>query len=127
MFLGIFLGVVPLYGIQTGICLVVAHVLRLNKLTVIAAAQVSMPMFAPFLIGGSIAIGELLRFGTVRWPSAGDGAEALRWTEMFSGGAPDVVISCFLGSLVLGAILGGLGAAAAWAFAVRRSATTPTT
>jgi uncharacterized protein (DUF2062 family) len=119
VFVGVFLGVVPLYGIQTGIILVAAWLFRLNKLTVLAAGQISMPFFAPFLIAGSIAIGEWMRFGRVRLPTEEEGWAALEWTAIFSGGLPDIVVSCFLGSFVLGALLGAVAAGVVYAVAVR--------
>lgn len=124
VFVGVFLGVVPLYGIQTGICLLTAWVFRLNKLTVLAAAQVSNPFFAPFLLAGGVAVGEWMRFGTVRVPTWEEGAAAVDWTALFTGGLSDIVISCFLGSVVIGALLGG--ATAAVVYGVARRGTEPT-
>ncbi len=117
VFVGVFLGVVPLYGIQTALCIGVARLLRLNRLTVVAAAQVSLPMFAPFLLGASVAIGEWIRHGRPRWPA--DGMDAITWGERVLTGAPDLALSCFVGSLPLGAGLGALGAAIAYFVATR--------
>ena len=101
---GLFLGIVPLYGIQTGLVLFTAWAFRLNKLACLFAAQISMPWFAPFLIAIEIALGEWMRFGTLRWP--GSTPDTLPSITSWSD-APDVVISCLFGSLPLGIVLGG--------------------
>ncbi|MEZ4317045.1 MAG: DUF2062 domain-containing protein [Myxococcota bacterium] len=114
VFTGVFLGVVPLYGIQTAICLGVAWLFRLNKLTVIAAAQISLPIFAPFLIAAGIAIGEFVRFGTIRAPDLAEGRTFVENLWLLGGDVPDLFVSCFVGDTLLGLVLGVLGAAVAW-------------
>ncbi len=119
VFTGIFLGVVPLYGIQTLLCIAVAYLFRLNKLTVIAAAQISLPMFAPFLIAAGIVIGEFVRFGTVRAPDLSEGRTFLQEIWLFGGELPDLFLSCFIGDTILGFVLGVLGAAITYRVASR--------
>jgi len=120
VFTGIFLGVVPLYGVQTWICIAVAQLFRLNKLTVVASAQISLPMFAPFLVAAGIAIGEYLRFGTLRPLNIAEGRGFLADLWLLGGEVPDLFLSCFLGDTVLGLVLGGVGAAAAYGVASRK-------
>ncbi|MBX2800185.1 MAG: DUF2062 domain-containing protein [Myxococcales bacterium] len=102
VFVGINLGVWPVYGIQTVLCLAAASVLRLNKLTVILAAHISNPLFAPFLVAGGIVIGEWIRFGTLRSLSLEEARDFLSVLSIFAGEVPSLFVSCFVGSLVLG-------------------------
>lgn len=119
VFTGIFFGVVPLYGIQTLICIAVAWAFRLNKLTVVTAAQISLPIFAPFLIAAGIAIGDFVRFGTIRAPDVSQGRTFLEELWLFGGQFPDLFVSCFVGDTLLGLVLGAIGAAVAYAVASR--------
>ena len=122
VFTGIFLGVVPLYGIQTVLCIAVAVLFRLNKLTVLAAAQISLPMFAPFLIVGGIAIGEFVRFGRVRIPDLAEGQTFLEELWLFGGEVPDLFLSCLVGDTILGFVLGVLAAGITYRLASRSQA-----
>lgn len=119
VFTGLFLGVVPLYGIQTGLCLFVAWLFRLNKLTVIGAAQISFPIFAPFLVSAGIVIGEFVRFGELRPIDLEQAQSFLSGLALFSGKFPDLFLSCLIGDTILGAVLGILGAAVAYRVASR--------
>lgn len=120
VFTGIFLGVVPLYGIQTAICVAVAYLFKLNKVAVIGSAQISMPIFAPFLVAAGIVIGEFVRFGTVRAPDVSEGKTFLQELWLFGGELPDLFISCFIGDTILGLVLGAIGAVLAYSVAKRR-------
>lgn len=113
-FTGTFLGVVPLYGIQTGLCLFVAWLFRLNKLTVLSTAQISLPMFAPFLIGGGIVIGELVRFGRLKSFDLTEARDFITSLSLFRGQVPDLFISCLVGDVILGFVLGLIAAAIAY-------------
>lgn len=55
--LGIFFGIVPLWGYQMVAAVVVAHFLRLNKLLVLVASNISVPPMIPFILYGSFATG----------------------------------------------------------------------
>lgn len=122
VFVGLFLGVVPLYGVQTLICLAVAWLFRLNKLTVVAAAQISIPPFAPFLVAAGIVIGELVRFGEVRAPDLLEARGFLEGLFLLGGELPDLFLSCFVGDTLLGLALGAGGAGFAYYVASRRQA-----
>lgn len=119
VFVGLFLGVVPLYGIQTGIVLFVAWALRLNRLAVLAAAQISIPPVAPFLIAAGIAIGEYVRFGRFHPPDLGEAQGFVQGLWLLGGGVPDLFLSCLIGDTLLGLVIASLGAAAAWVVASR--------
>ncbi|KGO91296.1 DUF2062 domain-containing protein [Flavobacterium subsaxonicum] len=55
--LGVFIGIAPVWGLQTISVLFLAYVLRLNKLIAYAFSNVSIPPFIPFIIYASLQIG----------------------------------------------------------------------
>lgn len=109
--LGVFFGCLPIYGVHIFVCVAAARWLKLNQALMYAAANISNPFFAPFLISGQIAMGEWLRHGSVKPTSDVPLAEASFWTML--GQAPDLFLSCLLGSVVMGvglALVLGFGA-----------------
>ncbi|MES2643198.1 MAG: DUF2062 domain-containing protein [Myxococcota bacterium] len=100
---GVFLGSLPLYGIHIFVCIAVARWLKLNQALVYAAANISNPFFAPFLISAQIAVGEWMRHGNLR-AMGPELVEGTFWTMLKQ--APDLFVSCLLGSVVVGAGLG---------------------
>lgn len=58
--LGIFMGIIPLWGWQTVLAIGSAHFLKLNKVFTILAANISLPPFMPFIIFGSFYTGSLI-------------------------------------------------------------------
>ncbi len=58
--LGLFFGIVPIWGFQFALALVAAHFLKLNKVVVGLTAQISVPPMIPFILYGSIKTGELV-------------------------------------------------------------------
>ncbi len=63
---GIFVGCSPFFGLHLVLCLLVGLLLRLNKLIVYAAANISLPIFAPLLIFACLQAGSLLLTGSFR-------------------------------------------------------------
>lgn len=113
--IGLFIGALPLYGVHIGVCLVTARLLRLNEAVMYAAANISNPLFAPFLIAAEIEIGEYMRYGKVGGAvttaaSGGSFLDTLKTT-------PDLFISCCYGSVALGIVLGVVLGPLAWAIA----------
>lgn len=115
---GVFIGVLPIYGIHLGVCVLLARWLRLNTAVVYAAANISNPLFAPFLIAAEVWVGEYLRYGEV---------QALDWSrhehqtlwEMLRE-TPDILWSCTVGSIVIGVVLGPVLGGIAWGVARAR-------
>lgn len=116
VFVGVFIGCLPLYGLHLALCVATAGALRLNQALVYAAAHVSNPLIAPLLIAAEIVIGELLRYG--RLPPGPAELSGPAWEMVARGG--DLFLSCLLGSLVLGPALGALLGALAFRWARRR-------
>lgn len=55
--LGVFIGIAPLWGLQTVLVLSLAYVLRLNKLIAFAFSNISIPPMIPFIIIASLHVG----------------------------------------------------------------------
>lgn len=106
---GLFVGTLPLYGLHLGICVALAWFLRLNKATVYLAANISNPVFAPFLVAFGLVIGEWLRFGALQ-PVDLDAARGfVSQLRLLGGELPDRYLSALLGDAVLGALLALVG------------------
>ena len=55
--LGIFMGIIPVWGYQMIIAFAIAHLLKLNKILTLVASNISIPPMLPFLIYGSYFTG----------------------------------------------------------------------
>lgn len=55
--LGLFMGIVPIWGYQMLATLFLSHLFKLNKVIAIVAANISIPPFIPFLLYGSYLTG----------------------------------------------------------------------
>lgn len=58
--LGLFFGIVPIWGFQFATALLLAHFLKLNKVVVGLVAQISVPPMIPFILYASVKTGELV-------------------------------------------------------------------
>lgn len=56
---GIFFGIVPLWGYQMVSAVIAAHFLKLNKLLVLVCSNISIPPMIPFILYGSFLTGAL--------------------------------------------------------------------
>jgi len=111
---GVFVGLLPLFGAHLPLCVLVSRQLKLNQVFAYAAANISNPITLPFILVAEIAVGETVRYGRIQPQDTVDVSEILSldgWRE-----APDLLFSCFIGAMVLGLALAPLsGLAAAWA------------
>jgi uncharacterized protein (DUF2062 family)/predicted methyltransferase len=103
---GVFIGCTPFYGFHLLICWAVGLVFRLNRLQVYLAANISNPVFAPFLIFSELQIGALMRRGTFQSLTLA----AIRTTDVWSFG-----LDYLLGAVVVGAVLGTIAATGTYA------------
>lgn len=121
---GIFLGASPFYGLHVALCVVAALALRLNVLVTYLAANVSNPVFAPFLVVAELHIGSWLLHGRLAPWTVADLRERLGAdpTGTLRGLADTVLGPLLLGSTVLGAGLGAAGGLLTWNVARRARA-----
>ena len=112
VFVGVIIGSSPFFGFHLLLCIVFAMALRLNKLTMWLAANVSLPIFAPFLAFTSAQVGHLMLHG--RW--ADFTLEQVREAPM------DLLTWWLVGFPVVGALLGVVLAAVVFRVATARQA-----
>lgn len=60
---GVFMGIVPIWGFQLLIGIPLAVLFRMNKVLFIAAANISFPPLIPFILYGSMVVGQLFTVG----------------------------------------------------------------
>jgi uncharacterized protein (DUF2062 family) len=97
---GIFIGCLPLYGLHLLLSVVAARLLGLNRLKTWLASNLSVPVIVPFLLFVEIQVGSWLRraeFYGVSWDAF---REISPW---------EFPVDLMLGSLLVGAVLGGAG------------------
>lgn len=111
--IGVFLGCLPAYGLHPLMCIAAARWLRLNDALTYVAANISNPFFAPALIALEVAVGHRIRHGDASPVPDSTGLLALSTRELLKT-APDLLLSCFVGSLPVGLVLGGLLGTGAW-------------
>jgi uncharacterized protein (DUF2062 family) len=103
--LGVFIGSLPFYGFHLAICLAAGTLLRLNRVKLYLAANISNPFMAPFLILSELQAGSLARRGELRPLTI----EAVKRMDPWSVGA-DLLI----GAVIVGAFLGLAIGGATW-------------
>ena len=96
---GAFIGCLPIYGLHLLLTILAGRILRLNRLKMYLAANISNPVMAPFLIFAEIQTGAWLRRGTFHALTV----DAVRQLDPWSLG----------GDLLLGSLLIGVAAGAA--------------
>lgn len=104
VFVGIFIGIVPIYGFQTLAAIGLALLFRLNKPLTVACTFINNPLLLPFIIFSSVELGCLLRRGTFQPLSFADlaGMRGHINKEQF--------LIWIVGSVALGIIAGAIGA-----------------
>ena len=103
VFLGIFIGIVPIYGLQTLAAVGVAFLFRLNKPLTVAGTFINNPLLQPLIIVCSVELGCLLRVGSFVPLSALAAARTHINKEQF--------LIWIIGSVALGILVGGIAAA----------------
>jgi uncharacterized protein (DUF2062 family)/SAM-dependent methyltransferase len=102
VFLGIFIGIVPMYGFQTLAAVAVALLFRLNKPLTVGATFINNPLLQPLIVVASVDLGCLLR-----------GSPFPPWNASSLTGAhlKQELLAWIIGSVPLGIFVGGVGAA----------------
>ena len=106
--LGLFFGIVPIWGVQMAVAATVAHFLRLNKAITLTASNISIPPVAPVIIGIAFILGHWMFTGEVL---------ALSWPHMTRANAFNFFWQFLIGSLALGVIVAACGTIITYAVA----------
>ena len=107
VFLGIFIGIVPIYGLQTLAAVGVAFLFKLNKPLTVAGTFICNPLFQPFIVFFSVELGCLLRLGSFQRLSLSALAGARTHINK------EQLLIWVIGSVALGILVGSVGAAIA--------------
>jgi glycosyltransferase involved in cell wall biosynthesis len=109
---GVFMGIVPIWGFQMLAAAFLAHFLRLNKVLVLVAANISIPPVIPFIIYFSYKTGGLFMHNTQEFTT-----ETLTYlkTQIMTGNFYETlnefgysIFQYVMGSLVFGLMLGSV-------------------
>jgi uncharacterized protein (DUF2062 family)/SAM-dependent methyltransferase len=112
VFVGVFIGIVPIYGFQTLAAVGLALLFRLNKPLTLASTFINNPLLQPVLVVSSVELGRILL-----------GRPLLPWNSsaLASAHLKDDLLAWVIGSIPLGVLAGGVGAAIT-AMVVRQNA-----
>jgi uncharacterized protein (DUF2062 family) len=111
--LGLFFGILPVWGLQTVMALALAHRWRLNLAITLLACNISLPPMVPFILYAATALGHWLFTGELLTIALG---------EMTMARAREFVWQWLVGSMVLAVVASGLGTVVTYVIArmVRR-------
>jgi glycosyltransferase involved in cell wall biosynthesis len=101
--LGIFIGIAPFWGLQTVIVLALAVLLKLNKLISFTFSNISIPPMIPFIIYGSLRMGNWILNGknNIEYDNISSDFNILLSLEEYIIGS---FVLAFLSSIVFGVI-----------------------
>lgn len=102
VFLGIFIGIVPIYGFQTLAAVGVALFFKLNKPLTVAGTFINNPLLQPVIVVSSVELGYFLRSGSFR---------PFHLSALTGAHMKEELLAWAMGSVVLGVLVGGAGAA----------------
>jgi uncharacterized protein (DUF2062 family)/SAM-dependent methyltransferase len=102
VFLGIFIGIVPIYGFQLLAAVGLAFFFRLNKPLTVAGTFINNPLLQPLIVMSSVELGYFLRGGSFR---------PFHLSALTGAHMKEELLAWVMGSVVLGVLLGGVGAA----------------
>jgi uncharacterized protein (DUF2062 family)/SAM-dependent methyltransferase len=102
VFLGIFIGIVPIYGFQTLAAVGVAFLFRLNKPLTVAGTFINNPLLQPLIVVASVDLGCFLR---------GSPFPPLNASSLTGAHLKQELLALVIGSVPLGILVGGVGAA----------------
>lgn len=95
---GVFMGIVPIWGFQMLTSVALAHVMKLNKIIVLAFSNISLPPVLPFILFGSLWCGGVI----LRQPLL------LDWESLTVDMVGDMLLQYILGSVVFALAMGVL-------------------
>jgi len=95
---GVFLGILPIWGFQMAAAVVVAHKLRLSKPLVLSASNISFPALLPFILWLSLVVGRFALTGRADLALSRDG--------LTSAAAWQYAAQYLVGAVLLAAVAG---------------------
>ncbi|GDX80145.1 hypothetical protein LBMAG42_19560 [Deltaproteobacteria bacterium] len=104
LFLGVFIGTTPLWGLHVVLCVFAARALKLNQALMLFAVGVSNPVMGPPLLALDAAVGSAVLGRGFVLPTI-DFSGDLRPILALGG---QIVVDLFVGSFVVGPLLGAL-------------------
>jgi len=102
VFVGIFIGIVPIYGFQLLAAVGLALLFRLNKPLTVASTFINNPLLQPLIVVSSVELGYFLRGGSFR---------PFHMSALAGAHMKEELLAWVIGSVALGVIVGGAGAA----------------
>jgi uncharacterized protein (DUF2062 family)/SAM-dependent methyltransferase len=102
VFLGLFIGIVPIYGFQLLTAVGVALLFKLNKPLTVASTFINNALLRPLIIVSAVELGYLLRSGSFR---------PFHLSALTGAHMKEEILAFAIGSVVLGVLVGGAGAA----------------
>jgi uncharacterized protein (DUF2062 family)/SAM-dependent methyltransferase len=114
---GCIVGCTPLFGLHFVVCVALAWLLRLNKIVVYGAANVSIPPMVPLVGFASVQLGERVLHG--RWLALHRSDFALANVHTL---ARVFFVNWMVGGVLLGAAVGTVAGAVTWALLAARRA-----
>lgn len=112
VFVGLTLGIVPVYGLQSILALGIASLFRLNRALTFAATFINNPLLQPILLAGSLQLGHRVTQGA--WLP-------LTIAALQQTGLAASIASLAIGSLLLSILIGIPAAGAAYLIVASRS------
>jgi uncharacterized protein (DUF2062 family)/SAM-dependent methyltransferase len=102
VFLGIFIGIVPIYGFQTIAAVSLALFFKLNKPLTVAGTFINNPLLQAPIVVCSVELGYFLRSGSFR---------PFHLSALAGPHMKEELLAWGMGSILLGVLVGGAGAA----------------
>jgi uncharacterized protein (DUF2062 family) len=97
---GAFMGIIPIWGFQSVVAIALAVLLRLNKVLVIIASNVSFPPFIPFILYGSLMTGSLLQNKAAALPALHEITLDLAWQSLEAYVIGSIILAVSVGVLL---------------------------
>ena len=116
VFVGIFIGIVPIYGFQLLVAVTLALLFKLNKPLTVASTFINNPLLQPVIVVSSVEIGYFLRSGAFR---------PFHMSALAGPHIKEELLAWVMGSVVLGVIVGSTGAAIAAGVVQLKAAANP--
>ena len=116
VFLGIFIGIVPIYGFQLIVAVGLAFFFRLHKPLTVAGTFINNPLLQPLIVASSVELGYFLRGGSFR---------PFHLSSLTGPHMKEEILAFVIGSVALGLLVGGAGAAITAVVVQRRAPTNP--